>query len=124
MNPKIPRATFCYLFGRNFQPGQEHFRPAFEALFGLHRKLLEVEYFDDYFGQVPINQQEMFASDRIIFTKGVEDIVRKEYPNAYTLSALFLDQRTGNDLALYAIWDGISAIAAKNCFQKPWWKFW
>ena len=118
MNTNKPRATFCYLFGREFHPEMNDLHLAFETLFELHKKILDIDDYEEYFSNVPVRAQELLVPERIEFITTAKEIVLTEYPGAFTLNALGLDQKNGKDMSIYAIWDGDSAITAKQYFRS------
>jgi len=118
MSSNKPAATTCYIFGSVFTPQRDQFVTAFNILFRVHEKILKKEYFDAYFPNVPIEPLDLNMPERSEFLEKSELIVKGMHPDAYILNAMMLDQKTGKDMIIYAVWDGDMAIIAKNHFES------
>ena len=106
----VPRPTRALVFGRGFVPGEAEVGMAVKGLLMSKGKLTGAHFKD-----IPIECESRQAASREVFFSVVDE-VRRWNPSAFILDMLVLDQRTGRDLAILAIWEGDDAETARRQF--------
>jgi hypothetical protein len=106
----VPRPTRALFFGRGFVPGESEVRNAIQGMVMSKGKLTSGHLMD-----IPVECESRPAVSREAFFKVVDE-VRRWNPSAFILDILALDQRTGRDTAMLAIWEGAAAEKARPHF--------
>ncbi len=108
----IPRPTRILVYGRGFLPGSDDIMVAAQGLV-LNKSQLTLQHFKD----IPVECERRDTSERMEFF-AVVDQVRNINPAAFILDSLCLDQKTGHDSAILAIWEGSDAAAARRALGE------
>lgn len=111
--------SVVYVIGRNFKPTQDQMYAACGVLFKKYEGILT----PDHFQEVNIGLRMEAAADRKAFFQ-VVPAKQAEYPGAHVVDLFILDEDSGKDMVIIAIWDGASAELGRQMFQKKWWQFW
>ncbi len=108
----VPRPTRTLFFGRGFLPGQAEVMNAVQG-FVMSKGHVTRNHFMD----IPVECESRPAASREAFF-AVVDEARRWNPNAFILDLLVLDQRTGRDTVMLAIWEGGAAEQARRHFPE------
>jgi hypothetical protein len=106
----VPRPTRSLVFGRGFVPGEAEVGIAVKGLLMSKGKLTS-----GHFKDIPVECESRQAASREVFFSVVDE-VRRWNPSAFILDMLVLDQRTGRDLAILAVWEGDDAETTRRQF--------
>ena len=106
----VPRPTRTIFFGRGFVPGESEVRNAIQGFVMSKGKVTSRHFMD-----IPVECESRPAASRDAFFNIVDE-VRRWNPNAFILDLIVLDQRTGRDSVMLAIWEGAAAEQARPHF--------
>ncbi len=116
---RIPRATKCFVFGRQFRPTEEHIELAYNILFEVKKEILVRKNFSSHFEGVFVELISLDVDDRFQFSKDAMALVREKYSDALLLDGIGLDQRgkSALDLMIVAVWDGAEGEKARKQWE-------
>jgi len=108
----VPRPTRTIFFGRGFVPGESEVRNAIQGFVMSKGKVTSRHFMD-----IPVECESRPAASREVFFNIVDE-VRRWNPSAFILDHIVLDQRTGRDSVMLAIWEGVAAEQARPHFPQ------
>ena len=108
----VPRPTRTLFFGRGFLPGQSEIMNAVQGFVMSKGKVTRGHFMD-----IPVECESRPAVSREAFFNVVDE-ARRWNPSAFILDLIVLDQRTGRDMVMLAIWEGVAAEQARPHFSQ------